>query len=312
MAKGGGFIDVQRQGPFGRMPKAAPLDLRIEDVRPTVRIAHRLVGVLNIPERIILDHELVLLLRGRGVVRTAEASYEFGPHHLFCIPPFLPHSFTARGGDEHVAVHFDFAPGVPSFARDPQRRRPYRVRFPQGLALSFHRVLKPSDGVEASLLELVRSWDRGTPASRLVVQAIAQRLIAELLSVPATDQDAGSNADVVVRTRIQRAMDFLDGHFHEEVSAADIARAAGLSPSRFNTVFRKWTGYSPQDYVRRLRVDRARQLLADIDIPIKAVAERCGFANPYHFSRVFHQIDGLSPTRYREAAAAAARTPQSK
>jgi AraC-like DNA-binding protein len=295
---------VQRQGPFGSMAKAVQVMLRIEDIRPAVRIAHRLAGELHIAERIILDHEFVLILRGRGELRTGGRTIAFAPHHLFCLPPFTPHAIDSIGGFEHVAVHFDFAPGAPSFARDPQRRRPYRVGFPQGLALPFHRVLKPSDGIEASLLELVRAWDRGTASSRSVVQAIAQRLIAELLAVPAAGQDEGDKTDVVARARIQRAIEFLDGHFHQQTSTADIARAAGLSPSRFNAVFRKWTGYSPQDYVRRLRVDRARRLLADIDIPIKAVAQRCGFANPYHFSRVFHQIDGLSPTRYREAAAA--------
>ena len=66
-------------------------------------------------------------------------------------------------------------------------------------------------------------------------------------------------------------------------------------------MFNEWTGYSPIEYLRRLRVERARQLLADVDLSIKEIAQRCGFDDAYHFSKTFRQIDGLPPTKYRES-----------
>jgi transcriptional regulator GlxA family with amidase domain len=60
------------------------------------------------------------------------------------------------------------------------------------------------------------------------------------------------------------------------------------------------------DYLRRVRVQQARVLLGDVDLSIKEIARRVGFDDPYHFSKVFHRIDGLPPTLYREALLAGA------
>jgi transcriptional regulator GlxA family with amidase domain len=61
------------------------------------------------------------------------------------------------------------------------------------------------------------------------------------------------------------------------------------------------------DWLRRLRVAEARRLLADLDLPVKEVGRRVGFEDPYHFSRVFRAIDGLSPSAHREAILTSAR-----
>jgi transcriptional regulator GlxA family with amidase domain len=66
-------------------------------------------------------------------------------------------------------------------------------------------------------------------------------------------------------------------------------------------LFREHTGQTPMQYLRRVRIERARLMLGNVDLSIKEIAGRCGFDDPYHFSRVFHQVDGLPPTLYREA-----------
>jgi transcriptional regulator GlxA family with amidase domain len=80
-----------------------------------------------------------------------------------------------------------------------------------------------------------------------------------------------------------------------------LARAAGLSVSHFNRLFLEWTGFTPMEYQRRQRITKARVLLGDAHLSIKEIAAQCGFDDPYHFSRVFRQLDGLSPSQFREA-----------
>ena len=60
------------------------------------------------------------------------------------------------------------------------------------------------------------------------------------------------------------------------------------------------------EYLRRVRVQQARVLLEDVDLSIKEIARRVGFEDPFHFSKVFHRIDGLPPSLYREALLAGA------
>jgi AraC-like DNA-binding protein len=301
---------VGSNAPFSDLGQSDEQLLAVDDIRPVVRIAHRLPGVLNVPERIIFDHELVLILKGNGVLSTNKTRYEFAAHHIFLIPPFLPHAFSSPHSCEHIAVHFDLAPGVPHFPDHPELRRPYRITLGHGLALPFHRVLSPSDSIEAILLELIRYWQLRSPTARLGVQACLQRVLVAMLGqpernmAPLPDSDGGRQ-----RARIERSIAYINMHFTEAISSSDIAKSSGLSASRFSQVFRQWTGHSPKEYLRRVRIDKARALLADIDLSVKEVAARTGFEDQYHFSRIFRQIDGLSPTLYREALLAGRRAP---
>lgn len=118
--------------------------LAYEELHPLVRIAHRVRGPINIGTRIIFDHELVLISSG-------DAKYTFGgddgggpdesgdpaeitlwPGDLLFIPPFLPHSVRSHGSRtfEHVAIHFDPAPGVRPIPNELVRRKPYEVWSP--------------------------------------------------------------------------------------------------------------------------------------------------------------------------------------
>src|SRR5687767_7423634 len=111
--------------------------LRVDEIRPVVRIAHRRSGPLEIPERVIVDHELVLILDGHGELRFPGESVRYRPHDLLVIEPFVPHRFAAAGtgAARHVAVHFDLAPGVPPTGARLAERRPYAVRFARGARL---------------------------------------------------------------------------------------------------------------------------------------------------------------------------------
>ncbi|MGH7213434.1 MAG: helix-turn-helix domain-containing protein [Tepidisphaeraceae bacterium] len=297
---------IQRLRPFGRLAPRRVLPLPPEKIHPVIRIAHRPRTALRIVERIIFDHELVLFLEGRGELMFSGAERcSVGPHHLLFIPPFAPHAIEVKGRCEHVAVHFDFAPGVPPHARDPERRKPYEVQLAHGLSLPRHVVLSPSDRVEESLIELVRAREQQGPLAELEASALLTRVILLLLqrSSRTTARHASSNGSSRHRTqvRLERALAFTEAHFNEKLSAAQLAEVAGLSASHFNRLFHGWTGYSPIEYLRRLRVDKARKLLADVDLSIKEIAHRCGFDDAYHFSKVFRQVDGLPPTRFRES-----------
>ncbi len=57
---------------------------------------------------------------------------------------------------------------------------------------------------------------------------------------------------------------------------------------------------SPMEYIKRVRLERSRQMLATTDVPVYAVAESVGFINPFHFSRAFKEASGMSPSHYRK------------
>jgi AraC family transcriptional regulator len=64
-------------------------------------------------------------------------------------------------------------------------------------------------------------------------------------------------------------------------------------------MFRKSTGESPHQFLLRQRIERAKEMLREAEMPVLDVAVACGFKTQQHFARVFRQICGASPTAYR-------------
>lgn len=274
--------------------------LPLEKLRPSIRIAHRPKSALNVPERIILDHELVLILAGSGTLSFGSNAVVFKAHDLFFIPPFERHTFvSAPGSGEHIAVHFDLAAQFPAFATRLPRRLPYQVQFAHGLSLPRHSVLRPGDPVRSWLNNIVTLFACGEPLARLQADALLLNVLARLFKGQAAA--APKAIDSALHVRITQALDFLEANLARRLTPADLACAAGLSSSHFSRVFRRWTGFPPGEYVLRRRVEEARKLLGNVRLSIKEVAARSGFADPYYFSKVFRRIDGLPPTHFRQA-----------
>jgi two-component system, response regulator YesN len=93
--------------------------------------------------------------------------------------------------------------------------------------------------------------------------------------------------------------DYVQKHFMEKVSAAEVAAAAGLSVSRALHLFRRESGVSLSSFIARRRVDFAKYLLSHTDRTIAAIASDCGFFDQSHFSKTFAALEGVPPLRYR-------------
>jgi len=115
----------------------------------------------------------------------------------------------------------------------------------------------------------------------------------------ATWRGDGESA-VVDSQRLAPVFSFVTEHLERPLRLDDLARRAHLSPSRFHGVFRRLTGASPLQYVQRLRLEKAQQLLLTTDLSIAEIAQRAGHRDPFLFSRVFKKKCGASPTVYRE------------
>ena len=289
---------------FGHIGRRKAYTLPVEQLHPSIRIAHRR-GPVSISKRIIFDHEFVLILKGEGVITIAGTKYPIGPHRLFLLEPYVPHRISMNPDieGEHAAVHFDLAPSFPPFSEALQHRPPYRVQLSHGMRLPVSTVLPARHPIESQLLELIDTRDQGGPLAELQAASILLRVLISLLRSPrpaeADDETSARN-----QARIERSLRYIDDHLDSDIGVPDMAAAAGLSDSHFNRLFREWTGKSPAQHLRQVRIERARQLLGDIDLSIKEIAIRTGFSDQYRFSKVFRQVDGLTPTLYREAVIA--------
>ncbi len=92
----------------------------------------------------------------------------------------------------------------------------------------------------------------------------------------------------------------IENHIGEELGIDVLTRVSGWSSSRLYSLFRQYTGQSPNDYIQSVRCDRAREMLSRGTEPITAIAFQLGFSSSQYFARVFRKYTGITPSTYRE------------
>ena len=102
---------------------------------------------------------------------------------------------------------------------------------------------------------------------------------------------------------LNAARAFIEAHFNEPVTLAQLAALSALSVSRFATVFRQQYGSSPYRYLCGVRIQRAQTLLLE-GVPGSVVATEVGFFDQSHFGRHFKRCCGMTPSMFIQRAAA--------
>ena len=108
-----------------------------------------------------------------------------------------------------------------------------------------------------------------------------------------------SNADFD-RPDIRKAVEYINTHFFEPLSADVLAKICNLSTSHFYKIFTQITDSSPNEFIVKTRLSAAEKLLNSTDLPIVEVATRCGFNSQSYFSFCFKTEFGITPKEYRK------------
>ena len=102
----------------------------------------------------------------------------------------------------------------------------------------------------------------------------------------------------LVPRRMRHAKNYIDKNYNEALSVSSLAYASGLSEVYFRNEFKKFFGLSPVAYIKKLRIDIAKQLLLSGKCSISDVATECGFESISYFSYEFRRKTRLTPSEY--------------
>jgi len=144
-----------------------------------------------------------------------------------------------------------------------------------------------------TIYELLRLRKFLTIDGHLELKGKLYQLFAMLIrqhGEPATIEPVGS-----VRTWAE----YMERHASEGITVQEVARMAGHSRTYFSTVFAKTFGMAPVEYIYKVRMNRAKELLISTDASITEVAYSLGYPNLYTFSRAFTKYLAMSPSEYR-------------
>jgi AraC-like DNA-binding protein/ligand-binding sensor protein len=154
-------------------------------------------------------------------------------------------------------------------------------------------------------LQMSRERLQGVYFGTRVLSSKQYDAMIKLLSIFAEHISVVSNQIIVHRENaespvIKRAKDFIIENQAEDLSLGQVAKAVNTSTFHFCKMFKKATGLNFTEYVSRVRVEKARNLLLNPNLRVSEIAYEVGFQSLTHFNRVFKKITGRSPTNYRE------------
>ena len=120
---------------------------------------------------------------------------------------------------------------------------------------------------------------------------------------PRATQVSRRNENRAEPVEIWKARQFIHEHSDEELSLMTVAKSVHISPNYLSERFKEVTGVNFVDYIARHRIEKARELLQNLNLRISEIAFAVGFQSLSQFNRVFRKLAGKSPTAYRAAKA---------
>lgn len=151
-------------------------------------------------------------------------------------------------------------------------------------------------------LALMAEFEQAGIGGRVYAESLANILTVHLLRhYTAARPGVMSFSGGLTGRKLRRVLDYMADNHERDLSLAELAGAADMSAFHFAREFKRATGRAPHQYLIKLRVERAKLLLAESKLPLVEVSLRTGFSSQSHFTRLFRRLTGLTPGTYRDS-----------
>ncbi|HEX8747855.1 MAG TPA: AraC family transcriptional regulator [Pyrinomonadaceae bacterium] len=259
-----------------------------------IRLEHFRFRAGRLPEHVHKEHLVIMPLSEscKGEIRTASGFRVEGSNRgSACVIP-SGQALAARleGDAEHLAIYLD-----PSLVL----RAASESRAPSGIEV-IEKCSLDDPVISHVGAALLAELDAEGLSGRLYAESLANLLAVHLLRHYTAAGGGGQKFTGGLSGQKLRAVtDFIADNYEQDLSLTELARAAGMSTFHFAREFKRATGTTPHQYLIKFRVERAKALLAESEMPLVEVGFRSGFSHQSHFSRLFRRLTGTTPLSYR-------------
>jgi len=225
-------------------------------------------------------HGLVYVLGGSAIYRIAEKTFTVQKNDIVFLPEGSVYSTIGSVDDPYHYI-------VVSFKLDEGSSQ---------LAGVLDHLLQPDNYAYYTNMfyGLTNTWFYKGIIHKVKSKAILNEILYQLLF-----DSISKNVHTDYLHRVYPAVSHMENNYSTDISMVDLAEMCNLSISHFRKLFKVVYGIPPHDYLNTLRINKAKDLILSELYPISEIAEKVGFTNIYYFSRLFKQITGLSPKKYR-------------
>lgn len=237
--------------------------------------------------------ELLRILEGSLVLNCTDSHTTLFPGDVALISPKILHSGTA--GDAGVMYNvITFDPAVLVNGTDPVAQ--YIAPLCEGKYIFEPLVQNPQiterlDSIVAAHLQESENHPLQVIAELYDLIGLLYKhcIIREINALP-------------TQKGFDQAVAYINEHYTEDISSASLSAMFGYDESYFCRKFKKQTGLTVMKYILILRIEKARKLLTETNLPVQAISRQCGFADTAYFTNRFKSISRMTPSQLRETA----------
>ncbi|MCX7711525.1 MAG: AraC family transcriptional regulator [Clostridia bacterium] len=254
--------------------------------------------------------EIVYVISGSGKHIVGSSEYEICRGDLFIINYDVPHGFfpIEKGKNEPVVFNCVFMPKFLDASlfssihfQDITSSFLFKSLFPDNYTPGPDLRLSGAEFKEIGDLfsKMHQEYKLMQKGYIDIIRAYLIELIVKIFRY--IDQDSKRTVSSKSQELVNQAIDYLKQHYHTEIRLEDVAMKTFISKNYFSKLFKEVTGINFSDYVQKLRIDEACNLLRNSDMKVVDIASHTGFNDLKFFYEVFKKITGKTPGDYRKS-----------
>lgn len=238
--------------------------------------------------RVMKDYYLVYLLEGAGELRSEGKAFALHKGDLYLLFPGVVHAYRTDPDNLMKMFWIGFSgTDVPELV-ETARFTPSSPVFSAA----------PHPELASIMAEMIACGSDTRPSGFFSLCGSLYRLFGKLMELR-TPNEPPADRDFKHSRIVNDAHNFLNIHYAQPISIADVAAHIGVSRATLAALFRKELGVTPSDYLAYVRLKQAANLLKNTSLSVAEVSHSVGYADALYFSKVFTKKFGLSPTAFR-------------
>ena len=276
--------------------------LDINYINPFLRFAKSVVFKPIDEYTVAGDYHFYYILSQNGTLDVKGELFEIKNGTVVLLPPDLEYSFKAESQIEAISINFDYTQSNNRKSEwiIPVRKSEFnslsvieRIDFAQEYSiLNEPLVLNNMHHIKKNLDIILQEFDYKkqfcSQISCGLFKAVLFLVLREALYVGDKNES------------IDKILNYIHAHFSEEISNDKLSKISGYHPYHLNRLMKQYTGTTLHQYIIDYRIERAKNLLRETDMPINLVAQGCGYNNFSNFSFDFKRKTATAPSVYRK------------
>lgn len=244
--------------------------------------------------------EIMYVIKGKCTVDTKDNSFSLTKGDLILLDAGIAHRLIVEKDAPCRMLNIEFKfdkknnpclsirdlyQSVDSFQQFIQATRPYIV-------------LKDPEEIYPSLKSLVLELDDKQQDHIMIQLLLAQILIA----ISRLEQEKLENQSPVGSIYVKKAINYLHEYYDQDIKISQLAELLNIHEGYLYRVFKEYMHVTPNEYLTRLRIEKAKMLLTRTDIPIVEISDYVGINSRQYFTYLFKKYTNITPSKFRSLA----------